>query len=82
MTKQAYIDYARQLGFAITIDDEPYSAEPRIMGVAIMGVEPMGGYGGYSVMKVTVTSGQTDIDLLKCAFRYKKQAHVTIIYVT
>lgn len=80
-TFQFYEDYAATLGFDVTVEEIPESSQPRIMGVAIMGVEPMGGYGGNSVLQITINSGTSDNELLKCALEKVKQAHVVIRWV-
>lgn len=78
---QFYVDYAEVLGYDITIDQNPYDFQPRIMGVARMGVERMGGRGGFSILRITINSGPSDNELLKCAFNRVKQAHVIIQWV-
>lgn len=78
---QFYIDYASTLGFVITVEEIPTSTSPRIMGVAIMGVEPMGGYSGNSIIRITVISGTSDTDILVCALERLKPAHVTIDWI-
>ena len=78
---QFYIDYADSLGFVITVEEIPESSAPRIMGVAIMGVEPMGGSGGNSILRITIVSGDSDNDLLICSINKVKPAHVTIDWV-
>lgn len=81
--EQFYIDLADSLGFGITIEEIPYTYAPRIMGLARMGVtEPrMGDRGGYSIMRVTVNSGDSDLLLLQCVFNSVKQAHVIIDWI-
>ena len=79
--EQFYIDYAATLGFDITIVQIPIGTSPRIMGIARMGVERMGGRGGYSILEITINSGTSDNELLKCAINKVKQAHVVIIWV-
>ena len=76
-----YLDYATELGFGITIVQIPIEYAPRIMGVARMSVERMGGRGGFSILEVTINSGTSDNELLKCAFSKAKQAHVIIVYI-
>lgn len=80
-TEQFYVDYAETLGFVVTVTELPSATTPRRLGVARMGVERMGGRGGYSILEVTVISGTSDQDLLECAFAKVKQAHVIIVYV-
>ena len=55
-TFQYFIDYAATLGFVIEIQEVPFFAEPRIMGVARMGKERMAGRGSLSVFLITVIS--------------------------
>ncbi len=76
-----YLDYATELGFDITIVQIPIEYSPRIMGVARMSVERMGGRGGFSILEITINSGTSDNAFLKCAFSKAKQAHVIIIYI-
>ncbi len=76
-----YLSYAAELGFNITVVQIPAEYAPRIMGVARMGVERMGGRGGFSILEVTINSGTSDNELLKCAFSKVKQAHVVIVYI-
>ena len=79
-TEQYYIDYAASLGFTVTIEEIPAEYSPRIMGIARMGVERMGGRGGFSIMQVTVVSGTGNLDQLRCAFNSIKPAHVVIVW--
>jgi uncharacterized protein YmfQ (DUF2313 family) len=76
-----YVNYAATMGFTVTVEEIPEDSSPRIMGVAIMGVEPMGGSGGYSILKITVVSGTGNINVLQCAIDRLKPAHVTIVWV-
>jgi uncharacterized protein YmfQ (DUF2313 family) len=81
LTLQWYIDYAASLGFVVTVQEIPFETAPRIMGVAIMGLEVMGGYGGNSIIEITIVSGSSDNDILKCAITKLKPAHVIISWV-
>jgi len=76
-----YETYAESLGFDVTVEEIPEDSAPRIMGVAIMGVEPMGGYGGNSILRITVNSGTSDVTILQCAINKIKPAHITITWV-
>jgi hypothetical protein len=80
--EQFYIDYAATLGFTITIDETPAIAEPTISGVAICGRNRCGsGFGGNSVMEITITAGTGNLAYLQCIFGEIKQAHVIILWV-
>lgn len=78
--KQFFIDLANDLDFEIAVEESPLESDARIMGVAIMGVEPMGGYGGSSIFKITILSGDSDSTLLKCLVNKYKQAHVSVTW--
>ena len=80
-TEQAYIDYAATLGYTITIDQVPEGYQPRIMGVARMGYERMGGLGGYSIMQITVTAGDGTMEFFEDKMNKFKPAHAYIVYV-
>jgi len=49
-----YLSYAAELGFSISLVQIPIEHSPRIMGVARMSVERMGGRGGFSILQVTI----------------------------
>lgn len=78
--KSFFEEYAESLGYDVTIEELPAISDPRIMGVARMGVQRMGNRGGYSVLKVIVNGSPPSTELLKCSFDREKQAHVVIIY--
>jgi len=80
-SKSFYVEYAASLGFTITINEIPVDTAPRIMGVARMGVERMGGRGGYSILEITIVDGTSDNEILKCALNKAKQAHVIITWI-
>ena len=79
-TEQAYIDYAASLGYTITVDQNPDEYQPRIMGVARMGVERLGDRGGYGVMEIVVTDGDGTMEFLECKMNKFKPAHALLIY--
>lgn len=82
LTLQWYIDYAESLGFEIEVEEIPTVYAPRIMGVAIMGVEVMTrGRSGNSILRITIISGSSDNKILKCAITKLKPAHVVISWV-
>ena len=81
LTAQWYVDYAESLGFVVTVQEIPIASSPRIMGVAIMGLEAMGGYSGNSIIEITIVSGESDNAILKCMITKLKPAHVVIVWV-
>jgi uncharacterized protein YmfQ (DUF2313 family) len=80
-TAQYLEDYAESLGFDITVVEIPSGTAPRIMGVARMGVERMGGRGGFSIVEITINSGTGDNEFIKCVINQMKPAHVIITWV-
>ena len=80
-TLQAYIDYAASLGYTITIDESPDEYQPRLIGQARMGVERIGGLGGYLIMEITVTAGTGTMDFFECKMNSFKPAHAILTYV-
>ncbi len=74
------VDYATTLGFSILVEETTISSEPRIMGVARMGRQRMGGFGAFSVVVITVLSGSGNLDQMKCIFSRIKPAHVVIVW--
>lgn len=80
-TNQAYIDKAATLGFEITINEAPEEYQPFILDVATLGVESIGGTGGYNVLEITIVSGDGDVDLLKCELNKFKHADAILVYV-
>lgn len=80
-TKTFYEEYSASLGFTVIVEEFPISTTARIMGVARMGVERMGGRGGFSILQITIVSGTSDNELLKCALNRVKQAHVIITWI-
>lgn len=80
-TLQAYIDFAAGLGYTITIDESPEEYQPRRIGLARMGVERLGGFGGFLIMEITVTDGDGTMEFLECQFKAFKPAHAILTYV-
>lgn len=81
-TNQFYVDYAATLGFVVTVVGVPSGADPRIMGVARMGVERMSATkSGNSILQITVISGTGNLAQMKCIFEKIKQAHVIIVWL-
>lgn len=80
-TNQAYVDKAASLGFEITINEEPEEYQPFILDIATLGVESIGGTGGYNVLEITIVSGDGDVDLLKCELNKFKHADAILVYV-
>lgn len=81
--KQAYIDYAASMGFAITIDETiPEYFESRC-GIAVCGFSRCVSsyYAANSLLEITVVSGSGDLDALKAAFQKNKPAHVVIVWI-
>jgi len=81
VTKQYLIDYAAGLGWTITIEETNLSDQAFILGVVVMGVNPLGGVNSYANIKITITDGPADTTLLKCIFDRIKPAHVTIQWI-
>lgn len=80
-TLQEYEDYAESLGYTITIDESPDEYQPRLMGLARMGLERMGGLGGYLIMEITVTDGDGTMEFFECKMNDFKPAHAILTYV-
>lgn len=80
-TSAWYIAYAAALGFGITVEELPVWCNARIYGAAQHGLEPYGGTRGYSELRITINSADSDIALLQAMLSRHKQAHVTIEYI-
>lgn len=80
-TLQQYIEFAASLGYTITINEAPEEYQPRLMGQARMGLERMGGLGGYLIMEITVTAGTGTMDFFECQMNAFKPAHAILTYV-
>lgn len=76
---QFYIDIAEELGFSIIVVEYPSNTGARIFGQAKFGLEPFGGIGGWSNIKITIISGEP-VDLLKCVINVMKPSHVYIYW--
>jgi len=75
-----YEDYARDLGFIVTIEHSEATLSPAVAGVAIAGSNRCAGRGANSLYTVTVSSG-ADLALLQCIFTDLKPAHVVFLWV-
>lgn len=80
-TLQQYVDYAASIGYTITIDETPDEYQPRLIGQARMGLERMGGLGGYLIMTITITGGTGTMEFFECRMNAFKPAHAILLYV-
>ena len=76
--KQFYLDVAESLGYDITVEENIVDLNARIMDVARMNVERMGGRSGNSRFQITINSGALDNEILKCILEKATQAHAVI----
>ena len=79
--KQFYLDVAESLGYDITVEENIVDLNARIMGVARMNVERMGGRSGNSRFQITINSGVLDNEILKCILEKATQAHAVIYWI-
>jgi uncharacterized protein YmfQ (DUF2313 family) len=79
--KQFYLDVAESLGYDITVEENIIDLNARIMGIARMNVERMGGRSGNSRFQITINSGVLDNEILKCILEKATQAHAVIYWV-
>jgi len=79
--KQFYLDVAESLGYDITVEENIVDLNARIMGVARMNVERMGGRSGNSRFQITINSGALDNEILKCILEKVTQAHAVIYWI-
>jgi hypothetical protein len=79
--KQFYLDVAESLGYDITVEENIIDLSARIMGIARMNVERMGGRSGNSRFQITINSGVLDNEILKCILEKATQAHAVIYWV-
>jgi hypothetical protein len=82
-TAAFYVLMAADFGFVITIDEIPITSATRVFGASRFGPEcqRFGGDGGYSILRITVTDGDGDWNILKCIFGTIKPAHVVIEWI-
>lgn len=78
---QFYYDVAEDLGYSVTVEEGSASLSARIIGVAEMGLERMGGYGAGSHFTITIHSGTMDNQVLKCLLEAAKPAHSVITWI-
>jgi uncharacterized protein YmfQ (DUF2313 family) len=79
--KQFYLDVAESLGYDITVEENIVDLNARIIGVARMNVERMGGRSGNSRFQITINSGVLDNEILKCILEKVTQAHAVIYWI-
>jgi len=79
--KQFYLDVAESLGYDITVEENIVDLNARIMGIARMNVERMGGRSGNSRFQITINSGILDNEILKCILEKATQAHAVIYWI-
>jgi uncharacterized protein YmfQ (DUF2313 family) len=79
--KQFYLDVAESLGYDITVEENIVDLNARIIGVARMNVEHMGGRSGNSRFQITINSGVLDNEILKCILEKVTQAHAVIYWI-
>jgi uncharacterized protein YmfQ (DUF2313 family) len=79
--KQFYLDVAESLGYDITVEENIVDLNARIMGIARMNVERMGGRSGNSRFQITINSGVLDNEILKCILEKATQAHAVIYWI-
>lgn len=80
ITKELLIDYAAELGWDIDITETQLSTSAFITGVAITGVNVVGGSTSVASPVITINSGPTDLTVLQCAFDRIKPAHMIFNY--
>lgn len=81
-TKAFLEDFANDLGYDITVNEDILALSERRIGVARIGDEPrLGGLGGFSRFKITIHSGEYANAYLKCIFNSMKPAHSVIYWV-
>jgi len=79
--KQFYLDVAESLEYDITVEENIVDLNARIMGIARMNVERMGGRSGNSRFQITINSGILDNEILKCILEKATQAHAVIYWI-